>query len=39
MHDLPSNCAFGEPDYKTLIITARGSVFRVHLDVKGAMPY
>ena len=39
MHDLPSKCAFGEPDYKTLIITARGSVFRVHLDVKGAMPY
>jgi len=35
---LPSNCAFGEADEKSLFITARGLVYRVRLDVKGAMP-
>jgi gluconolactonase len=39
MQDPPSNCAFGDADYKSLIITARGSVYRARLDVKGAMPY
>ena len=39
MKELPSNCAFGEPDYKTFFIAARGFVYRVRLDVKGAMPY
>jgi gluconolactonase len=38
MHELPSNCAFGEADDKSLFITARGVVYRVRLDVKGAMP-
>jgi gluconolactonase len=37
--DLPSNCAFGEADYKSFFITARGMVYRARLDVKGAMPY
>jgi gluconolactonase len=29
------NCGFGDPDYKTLFITARTSVYRVKLKVKG----
>ena len=39
MKELPSNCAFGEADDKSLFITARGLVYRVRLDVKGAMGY
>ena len=39
MKELPSNCAFGEADEKSLFITARGVVYRVRLDVKGAMVY
>jgi gluconolactonase len=35
----PSNCSFGDPDLQTLYITARTSVYRVRLDVKGALPY
>ena len=35
----PSNCAFGDPDFQTLYITARTSVYRVRLDVKGAVQY
>jgi gluconolactonase len=35
----PTNCAFGDPDYQTLYITARTSVYRVRLDVKGAVQY
>lgn len=31
----PSNCTFGDPDLGSLYITARTSVFRVRLDVKG----
>lgn len=37
--ETPSNCAFGDPDFRTLYITARTSVYRVHLDVKGAVQY
>ena len=36
MHDRPSNCAFGEPDYMSLLVTARGAVYRIRLDVRGA---
>jgi len=36
LHERPSNCGFAEADLKSLIITARGSVFRARLDVKGA---
>jgi gluconolactonase len=39
MKEAPSNCAFGEADDKSLFITARGVVYRVRLDVKGAMVY
>lgn len=31
LHEPASACAFGEPDQKTLFITARGKVFRVRL--------
>jgi hypothetical protein len=36
MHDAVSDCAFGETDNKSLIITARGVVYRARLDGKGA---
>jgi gluconolactonase len=39
MKELPSNCAFGEADDKSFFITARGVVYRVRLDVKGATQY
>lgn len=35
----PSNLAFGDADLETLYITARTSLFRVRLGVKGALPY
>ncbi|HEV2199872.1 MAG TPA: SMP-30/gluconolactonase/LRE family protein [Bryobacteraceae bacterium] len=37
--EIPSNLAFGDPDLETLYITARTSVYRVRLGVKGALPY
>jgi len=37
--ETPSNCAFGDEDLGTLYITARTSVFRVRLDVKGSVQY
>jgi gluconolactonase len=37
--ETPSNMAFGDPDMQTLYITARTSVYRVRLGVKGALPY
>ncbi len=33
--ETPSNCTFGDPDLGSLYITARTSVFRARLDVKG----
>jgi gluconolactonase len=39
MAETPSNCAFGDPDFQTLYITARTSVYRMRLDVKGALLY
>lgn len=35
----PSNCSWGDPDYKALYITARTSVYRIRLEVKGSVPY
>jgi gluconolactonase len=35
----PSNCTFGDSDLQTLYITARGSVYRVRRQVKGALQY
>lgn len=37
--EAPSNCAFGDPDFQSLYITARTSVYRVRLDVKGSVQY
>ncbi|HET8550701.1 MAG TPA: SMP-30/gluconolactonase/LRE family protein, partial [Bryobacteraceae bacterium] len=37
--ETPANCAFGEADMQSLFITARTSVYRVRLNVKGAVQY
>jgi gluconolactonase len=37
--ETPSNCAFGDEDLQSLFVTARTSVYRIRLDVKGALPY
>src|SRR5215467_12737982 len=37
--ETPANCSFGDPDFRTLYITARTSVYRVRLDVKGSVQY
>lgn len=37
--ETPRNCAFGEPDFQTLFVTARTSVYRVRLPVKGSVQY
>ncbi len=37
--ETPSNCAFGDEDFETLYVTARTSVYRVRLDVKGSVQY
>ena len=39
LSETPSNCAFGDPDLQTLYITARSSLYRVRLEVKGAVQY
>jgi gluconolactonase len=33
--ETPSNCTFGDPDLASLYITARTSIYRARLDVKG----
>jgi gluconolactonase len=37
--ETPSNLAFGDADLETLYITARTSIYRVRLGVKGSLPY
>jgi gluconolactonase len=37
--DTPSNCAFGDPDFQSLYVTARGSVYRIRLEAKGSVQY
>ncbi|HLY18675.1 MAG TPA: SMP-30/gluconolactonase/LRE family protein, partial [Bryobacteraceae bacterium] len=37
--ETPSNCAFGDADFQSLYITARTSLYRVRLGVKGAAQY
>ena len=39
MQETPSNCAFGDVDLQSLYITARTSVYRVRLNVKGSLQY
>ncbi len=35
----PANCAFGDPDFQTMYVTARTSLYRIRLDVKGSVQY
>ena len=37
--ETPSNCTFGDEDLQSLYVTARTSVYRVRLDVKGSVQY
>ena len=37
--ETPSNCAFGDADFGSLYITARTSVYRVRLGVRGSVQY
>ena len=37
--ETPANCAFGDADFQTLYATARTSVYRIRLDVKGSVQY
>jgi gluconolactonase len=37
--ETPANCAFGDPDFQTLYITARTSLYRIRLNVKGSVQY
>jgi gluconolactonase len=37
--EMPRNCTFGDGDLKTLYVTAMTSVYRIPLDVKGALSY
>jgi gluconolactonase len=34
----PSNMAFGDADLQSLFVTARSSVYRIRMNVKGAVP-
>jgi sugar lactone lactonase YvrE len=34
-----SNLAWGDADFQTLFVTARTSVYRIRLTVKGSLPY
>jgi gluconolactonase len=36
VHGHPSNCGFGDADFKTLFITAGPTIYRARLEVKGA---
>ena len=37
--ETPSNCAFGDEDFESLYVTARTSVYRLRLNVKGSVQY
>ena len=39
IEETPSNLAFGDPDFSTLYVTARTSVYRIRVGVKGVVPY
>jgi gluconolactonase len=39
MAETPANCAFGDADFRTLYITARTSLYRIRMEVKGAIQY
>jgi gluconolactonase len=37
--ETPANCAFGEGDWLTLFVTARTSLYRIRVPVKGSVQY
>jgi gluconolactonase len=37
--ETPANCTFGGPDLQTLYVTARTSVYQVHVPDKGSLQY
>ena len=37
--EVPSNVCFGGPDFKTLFITARKSVYSIRMNVHGVVPF
>jgi gluconolactonase len=37
--ETPANCAFGDPDFQSLYVAARTSLYRVRLQVKGSVQY
>jgi gluconolactonase len=39
LSEKPSNMVFGDPELKTLYVTARSSVYRVHMETKGVSLY
>lgn len=39
MPEQPANLAWGDPDYRTLYITATTSVYRLHMKTRGFVPY
>lgn len=39
MPETPTNCAFGDADLQSLYVTARTSLYRIRLNVKGAIQY
>jgi len=39
LSETPANCAFGDADFQTLYITARTSIYRIRMDVKGSVQY
>ena len=36
--EIASNCAWGDPDGKTLYITASTGLYRIHLNIPGIRP-
>lgn len=36
--EIPANCAWGDEDRKTLYITARTSIYKIRLNIKGVCP-
>ncbi len=39
MPETPSNCAWGDADFQSLYVTARTSIYRIRLDVRGAVQH
>lgn len=39
MNEKASNVTFGDPDFRALYVTARGSVYRIRLGVRGTVPH